>query len=120
MLPALFFLVDFALAVRLDKVMDSYTFNKVTGIYSLNLRCVWQHDSFTESFLVFNTAMGSISMTLKRNFGRADFLIKAHGSNGSYLTAFKSCTARMPNENYLYFGAVNFQNSSRLQFGTHI
>ncbi|KAI9236323.1 MAG: hypothetical protein BYD32DRAFT_437535 [Podila humilis] len=55
-------------------------------------------------------------MTLKRNCGRADFLIKADGSNGSYLTTFKSCTARMPDKNYLYFGAVNLQNSSKLQF----
>lgn len=98
--------------------MDKYTFDKDTGIHSLSLRCVWQEVFFTEAFLLFNTAMGQVKISLKKNFGRVDFLIKADGSNSSYLTAFKSCTARMPNKKYLYFGGVNLQNSSRPQFGT--
>lgn len=98
--------------------MDKYAFDKDTGIYSLSLRCVWQGDLFTEAFLNFNTEMGHVRISLKKNVGRVDFMIKADGSNSSYLTAFKSCAARVPNEKHLYFGGVNLQNSSRPQFGT--
>ncbi|KAG0080941.1 hypothetical protein BGZ92_000408 [Podila epicladia] len=97
--------------------MDKYAFDKDTGIYSLSLRCVWQ-DFSTEVFLIFLTEMGHIKILLKKNFGRIDFMIKADESNSSYLTAFKSCTARMPNKQHLYFGGVKLQNSSRPQFGT--
>ncbi|KAG0100487.1 hypothetical protein BGZ93_000575 [Podila epicladia] len=97
--------------------MDKYAFDKDTGIYSLSLRCVWQ-DFSTEVFLIFLTEMGHIKILLKKNFGRIDFMIKADESNSSYLTAFKSCTARMPNKQHLYFGGVKLQNSSRPQFGS--
>ncbi|KAG0355361.1 hypothetical protein BG005_005732 [Podila minutissima] len=96
--------------------MDKYAFDKDTGIYSLSLRCVWQGELFTEAFLNFNTEMGHVRISLKKNVGRVDFMIKADGSNSSYLTAFKSCAARVPNEKHLYFGGVNLQNSSRPQF----
>lgn len=96
----------------------AYTVNQTTGIHSLEFCCAWQSEDFFDGFITYNTEIGQFRLSLKRNFGRMDFLIRADGSNSSWLTVFNSCTARMPDKEYLYFGAVKFLNSTRPQFST--
>ncbi|KAF9326814.1 hypothetical protein BG006_009800 [Podila minutissima] len=101
----------------MNKSKATYLSNKSTGQHTLTIRIQWDPEKDdSENYTAFESKLGNFGLSLKKNLGRYDFLVRAEGDNRFGLSLYKSCSGRLQNGKCLFFGAIALQTSSILQY----